>query len=139
MCRLWQNVSNRFWCFHLQFMWETFYCMLKSFLFPPHFRMKNRSSLSMHTKIHSNDRQYGCMVCDQKFVQKINLINHLKVHNTTKTHSCTECGKRFVFVLKENLLFIRLFQYLCIRCCVFFLCFQLCWSITIAAPLYSAH
>ncbi|XP_055314810.1 zinc finger protein 211-like [Sitodiplosis mosellana] len=58
--------------------------------------MKNRSSLSMHSKIHSNDRQYGCMICEQKFVQKINLINHLKVHNTTKTHSCNECGKSFV-------------------------------------------
>lgn len=59
------------------------------------FRMKNRSSLSMHSKIHSNDRQYGCMVCEQKFVQKINLINHLKVHNSTKTHLCNECGKRW--------------------------------------------
>lgn len=65
--------------------------------------MKNRSSLSMHSKIHSNDRQYGCMMCDQKFVQKINLINHLKVHNTTKSHTCNECGKRLVFCNNPSL------------------------------------
>lgn len=108
-------------------------------------RMKNRSSLSMHTKIHSNDRQYGCMVCDQKFVQKINLINHLKVHNTTKTHSCTECGKRYGFFLISNKntvqhLMAAQWHYTNIHLflCVFFLP-QFCWSITIATPLYPAH
>lgn len=56
-------------------------------------------------KIHNNDRQFGCMLCDQKFVQKINLVNHVKVHNAIKTHSCDECGKRYLLQENENIVF----------------------------------
>lgn len=58
--------------------------------------LMNRSSLSMHMKIHRPERQYECLECPQKFVQKINLANHLKIHSGEKPYSCTDCDKSFV-------------------------------------------
>lgn len=58
--------------------------------------LMNRSSLSMHMKIHRPERQYECLECPQKFVQKINLENHLKTHSGEKPYSCTDCDKSFV-------------------------------------------
>lgn len=47
----------------------------------------------MHRKIHSDNKPYGCDICGQKFVQKINLSNHAKVHSGIKPFACPECQK----------------------------------------------
>lgn len=57
-------------------------------------RLKNRSSLTKHAKIHLEERQYPCSVCPTTFVQKINFINHVKVaHVGDKPYACDECDK----------------------------------------------
>ncbi|KAL5282680.1 wdn family protein [Megaselia abdita] len=52
-------------------------------------------SMWMHRKIHSDNKPYGCDICGQKFVQKINLTNHAKVHSGVKPFACPECQKTF--------------------------------------------
>lgn len=52
-------------------------------------------SMWMHRKIHSDNKKYGCDICGQKFVQKINLTHHQRVHTAEKHYECPECPKRF--------------------------------------------
>ncbi|XP_055905612.1 serendipity locus protein H-1 [Eupeodes corollae] len=52
-------------------------------------------SMWMHRKIHSDNKKYGCDICGQKFVQKINLTHHQRVHTAEKPYECAECPKRF--------------------------------------------
>ncbi|XP_037942498.1 uncharacterized protein LOC119675372 [Teleopsis dalmanni] len=52
-------------------------------------------SMWMHRKIHSENKQYGCDICGQKFVQKINLTHHSRMHTAEKPYECPECQKRF--------------------------------------------
>ncbi|XP_067617782.1 serendipity locus protein H-1 [Eurosta solidaginis] len=52
-------------------------------------------SMWMHRKIHSDNKKYGCDICGQKFVQKINLTHHSRIHTAEKPYECPECQKRF--------------------------------------------
>ncbi|XP_075150842.1 wings down [Haematobia irritans] len=52
-------------------------------------------SMWMHRKIHTENKKYGCEICGQKFVQKINLTHHQRIHTNTKPYECSECQKRF--------------------------------------------
>uniref|UniRef100_A0A1A9W6M7 C2H2-type domain-containing protein n=1 Tax=Glossina brevipalpis TaxID=37001 RepID=A0A1A9W6M7_9MUSC len=52
-------------------------------------------SMWMHRKIHAENKKYGCDICGQKFVQKINLTHHTRVHTAEKPYECSECQKRF--------------------------------------------
>lgn len=49
----------------------------------------------MHRKIHTENKKYGCEICGQKFVQKINLTHHQRIHTSEKPYECSECQKRF--------------------------------------------
>ncbi|XP_023292208.2 serendipity locus protein H-1 [Lucilia cuprina] len=52
-------------------------------------------SMWMHRKIHTENKKYGCEICGQKFVQKINLTHHQRIHTSEKPYECSECQKRF--------------------------------------------
>ncbi|XP_069837139.1 oocyte zinc finger protein XlCOF8.4-like [Dendropsophus ebraccatus] len=57
---------------------------------------KRKSILSMHQRIHRDERPYSCSECGKCFRQKSDLMVHLRRHTGEKPYSCSECGKRFI-------------------------------------------
>ncbi|XP_071986799.1 gastrula zinc finger protein XlCGF66.1-like isoform X2 [Engystomops pustulosus] len=56
---------------------------------------KTVSNLSMHMRMHRNERPFACSQCGKCFTKKSILIDHQKVHTGEKPFSCNECGKSF--------------------------------------------
>ncbi|KAM3913867.1 gastrula zinc finger protein XlCGF66.1-like [Leptodactylus fuscus] len=56
---------------------------------------KTISNLSMHMRMHRNERPFACSECGKCFTKKSILVDHHKVHTGEKPYSCTECGKCF--------------------------------------------
>ena len=54
-----------------------------------------RSSLSLHLKIHMREKNFICHICEKSFVWKILLDQHLKDHTSENPHKCKECEKSF--------------------------------------------
>ncbi|KAM4032332.1 gastrula zinc finger protein XlCGF66.1-like isoform 1-T2 [Anomaloglossus baeobatrachus] len=57
---------------------------------------KRKSILSMHEKIHRDERPFSCLECGKGFRQKSDFIIHQRRHTGEKPYSCPECGKRFI-------------------------------------------
>ena len=52
------------------------------------------NDLTVHETIHTNNEQYKCSHCDEKFAQECALKLHEKVH-TQGIFSCNDCDKKF--------------------------------------------
>ncbi|XP_056387645.1 oocyte zinc finger protein XlCOF7.1-like isoform X2 [Hyla sarda] len=57
---------------------------------------KRKSILSMHERIHRDERPFSCSECGKCFRQKSDLIVHQRRHTGEKPFSCSECGKSFI-------------------------------------------
>ncbi|XP_075697511.1 uncharacterized protein LOC142663093 [Rhinoderma darwinii] len=56
---------------------------------------KKNLSLSMHKRIHNDERPYSCSECGKSFTKKSVLVEHQRIHTGEKPYSCSECGKCF--------------------------------------------
>uniref|UniRef100_A0A673WX46 C2H2-type domain-containing protein n=1 Tax=Salmo trutta TaxID=8032 RepID=A0A673WX46_SALTR len=62
----------------------------KSFSYPSH------QQLTVHTRVHTGERPFGCTQCGKRFARSGNLRAHQRdVHLGKRPFVCQECGKRF--------------------------------------------
>ena len=53
-------------------------------------------TLKMHKiRIHGEDSNIKCKICDMKFARPDQLRNHMTSHNSSRTEQCKICGKTF--------------------------------------------
>ena len=56
---------------------------------------KRISSLKMHRRLHSGQKEYVCPECHKQFFQKGNLEIHMLTHSAACPYQCTICSKTF--------------------------------------------
>jgi uncharacterized Zn-finger protein len=52
-------------------------------------------NLKSHSRTHTDDRPFGCSVCQTAFSRNHDLKRHLKTHIDEKPYTCTGCLKTF--------------------------------------------
>ena len=59
-------------------------------------RFATKAHLKRHQATHNDERKFKCLVCpdNRSFKRKDGLTNHMKYHYEP-TYSCTKCGKKF--------------------------------------------
>ena len=56
---------------------------------------KQKRSLVLHAKRHTNEFDFQCAVCNKKFLSSVALKRHSKTHQETRPFVCQICGKGF--------------------------------------------
>ncbi|BFZ10616.1 hypothetical protein BsWGS_13655 [Bradybaena similaris] len=59
------------------------------------YRNRKMSSLKLHMTNHTGEKPYQCGVCHKTFTQKGNLNSHIRTHTEEKPYQCDVCDKRF--------------------------------------------
>ncbi len=60
------------------------------------FKANSQSALTIHMRVHTDERPYQCMYCAQKFRQKGALQSHEMRHTGEKPFQCEFCPKKFI-------------------------------------------
>lgn len=56
-----------------------------------------RAHLSRHSRLHSGERPYGCLICNIFFTRSEPRNQHMiKVHPELRSESCNICGKAYI-------------------------------------------
>ena len=50
------------------------------------------------TRIHSEEKPYGCSFCGKRFTRKDHLNTHTRIHSGEKPYEFSVCGKKFMAV-----------------------------------------
>src|SRR5277367_442584 len=58
-------------------------------------RFVNRSDLISHQRIHTEETPYKCPDCPKRFKRTSDLRKHERTHSGEKPHECGECRKGF--------------------------------------------
>lgn len=45
--------------------------------------------------IHTDEKRFGCEICEKRFRSKRGLLEHMQVHTDDRSFPCTFCDKRF--------------------------------------------
>lgn len=68
---------------------------------------KTKAALKLHTTVHktSEERQYGCTICNRRFLHRHHLVVHQRKHSGEKPFKCNACAKTFmaIFLLHKHL------------------------------------
>ncbi|XP_072174358.1 uncharacterized protein [Diadema setosum] len=58
-------------------------------------QFKRVSELTVHVRIHTNERPFQCDICEKSFKQLSHLHGHKATHFESQTFVCEDCGKQF--------------------------------------------
>ncbi|XP_037773026.1 zinc finger protein 701-like [Penaeus monodon] len=52
-----------------------------------------QSHISIHMRVHTEEKPYNCEICNNTFSRKNNLVRHMRIHASKKPYSCEICNK----------------------------------------------
>ncbi|XP_041696890.2 zinc finger protein 154-like [Coregonus clupeaformis] len=61
----------------------------------------SKTTLELHSRIHTQYQPYSCEVCHKTFSRKGGLVEHRPIHDAERPFACHQCGRTFTF--KSNL------------------------------------
>ncbi|XP_044146366.1 zinc finger protein OZF-like isoform X2 [Bufo gargarizans] len=64
-------------------------------MFPFGKHLKKNSNLSLHERIHGDEKSFSCLQCGKCFQCKASLERHQRTHTVEKPFSCDQCGRYF--------------------------------------------
>lgn len=59
-------------------------------------RFKTKTHLRTHQLTHTREKKFGCSVCMKYFALKGNLVVHLRTHTGERPYVCSICGEGFI-------------------------------------------
>lgn len=54
------------------------------------------TTLENHYRIHRNERNHKCDMCDSSFIKKSDLIVHIRLHTGERPYKCKICDEKFI-------------------------------------------
>ncbi|KAH3719815.1 uncharacterized protein LOC127856353 isoform X2 [Dreissena polymorpha] len=68
---------------------------------------KTKAAMKLHMTVHKTieERQYGCQICQRRFLHRHHLVVHQRKHSGEKPFECRACKKTFmaIFLLHKHL------------------------------------